>query len=122
MDYEVDYSDHEEESLDLELKKEMFISDCTYDFIDLFCSIKEVVPYFSRLTSAKLAHNIIDIIIYNKKIDKSYDLNITSKESKDLLIFIYENVNTIINNNRKYYYIKNDFKLSLNDLINCIYN
>ena len=116
MDYDVDYSDHEEESLDLELKKEMFKSDCTYDFIDLFCSIKEVVPYFSRLTSAKLAYNIIDIIIYNKKIDKSYDLNTTSKESKDLLIFIYENISNIINTNKKYYGIKNEYTISFDDI------
>jgi transcription-repair coupling factor (superfamily II helicase) len=121
MDYEIDNSEKEEESLDLELKKEMFVCDCTNDFIDLFGSIKEVLPYFSKISTAKIVCNILEIV-QGKNLKKNFEIKSTSKEYNEFLTFIQENVNTIINNNKRYYNIKNNCKLSFNDVINCIYN
>jgi hypothetical protein len=116
---ELYYSEKEDDTCDLELKKELFISDCTYDLIELFSSIKEVVPYFSSLSSGNIVFNIIQIISGNN--EKYFREKKISKDYKELVIFIQENVNSIINNNKKYYNVKIDYIFSMNDIINCIY-
>jgi hypothetical protein len=115
MDEEVFYSDQEDESINQQLKKEIFISDCLYDLIDFLSSIKEVIPYYSKLSTSKIACKIIDHIL-NENLNKNYKKYEYSNEYRDLLIFIHENISNIINTNKKYYGIKNEYTISFDDI------
>ncbi len=102
MDFEPidNFSDEETFTNNYDLY-DLFIQDCVYDLIEYISDFKEQIPYISNLKVSQIIYNILEFALSKTVHKKIINYNI----EKDLIIFFIDNVNQIINYNKKIYNI-----------------